>query len=89
MRFTTQPIEEPEKPEHLVEIFEMMHADKIVMYSSDYPHWDFDSPTQSFPKLPEALHRRIFGETAKELYNLPDPPAKESADAGDQSRQGA
>lgn len=69
---TTQPVEEPDNPQHLLDIFDMIDAGKTLMFSSDYPHWDFDSPTHSFPKLPDDLHRRIFGETAKELYNLPE-----------------
>lgn len=76
VRFTTQPIEEPEKPEHLVEIFEMMHADKIVMYSSDYPHWDFDSPTAGLPKLPEPMRSNIMWRNAQQLYGLPDKPVQ-------------
>jgi predicted TIM-barrel fold metal-dependent hydrolase len=74
LRFTTQPIEEPEKPEHLLAILEMVHAEKTVMFSSDYPHWDNDSPMHGLPKLPEALARRIFHETAEELYGLTDTP---------------
>ncbi|MSP13010.1 MAG: amidohydrolase [Chloroflexi bacterium] len=67
--FTTQPIEEPPNPEHLLQIFEMVHAEKTVMYSSDYPHWDFD-PLGPLTHLPEKLKRRIFFETASELFNF-------------------
>ena len=70
IRFTSQPIESPDNPQHLLQIFEMMDAEHILMFASDYPHWDFDSPTHSFPKLPESLHRRIFYENAREFYNL-------------------
>lgn len=37
--FATQPIEEPEKPQHLVDIFEWIGWDRIL-FSTDYPHWD-------------------------------------------------
>lgn len=68
IRFTSQPIEEPPRPEQLLELFDMIHAEKTLMFSSDYPHWDNDSPLHAFPKLPEALQRRIFSETARETY---------------------
>jgi uncharacterized protein len=47
-----------------------MDAEHLLMFASDYPHWDFDSPTQAFPKLPDALHRRIFSENAREWYGF-------------------
>jgi predicted TIM-barrel fold metal-dependent hydrolase len=70
VRFTTQPIEEPENPAHLLAIFEMIRAEKTVLFSSDYPHWDNDSPSHGLPKLPEAIAERIFHRNAEELYNF-------------------
>lgn len=70
IRLTTQPIEEPEKPEYLLQVFEMMHADKVLMFSSDYPHWDNDSPMHAMPKLPEPLRERIYSGNAAELYGI-------------------
>jgi predicted TIM-barrel fold metal-dependent hydrolase len=70
VRLTTQPIEEPEKPEHLRQIFEMVYAEQTLMFSSDYPHWDGDSPTKGLPRLEPALRDRIMWQTAAELYNL-------------------
>lgn len=79
IRLTTQPIEEPDDPEELLQIFKMIHADKTVMFATDYPHWDFDSPTASLPKMPDRLRRRIFFETASELYHLPIPNENRSS----------
>jgi predicted TIM-barrel fold metal-dependent hydrolase len=68
-RFTTQPIEEPPDPEYLLQIFKMIDAERTVMYSSDYPHWDYD-PLGPLMGLPENLKRRILGETALETLRL-------------------
>jgi uncharacterized protein len=45
--FTTQPIEEPSKPAHLAEIIDWLGWDRLI-FSSDYPHWDFDHPRHIF-----------------------------------------
>ena len=69
-RIASQPMEEPDDDKHLFDIFEMMQADRTLMFSSDYPHWDFDSPQQAFPRLSAELKKRIFAENARELYGL-------------------
>lgn len=70
VRFTSQPIEEPEKPEYLTQILEMMHAEKTLLFSTDYPHWDNDFPMQILTRIPPPLRRRIFFENAAELFGL-------------------
>lgn len=75
VRISSQPIENPDNPKHLLQMLEMMDAEHILMFASDYPHWDFDSPTHAFPKLPPDLHERIFSNTAREWYGLPAAPA--------------
>ncbi len=72
IRFTSQPIEEPERPEFLPQLLEMIHAEKTLMFSSDYPHWDNDSPRHALPRLPDSLLSRIFHENAEETYTFPE-----------------
>jgi predicted TIM-barrel fold metal-dependent hydrolase len=67
---TTQPVEEPDNPKHLLQTIQHIDSDKL-MFSTDYPHWDFDDPDRAFPvKLPPDLKRRIYSENARELYQL-------------------
>jgi len=70
IRLTTQPIEEPENGEHLRQIFEMINAGQTVMFSSDYPHWDFDNPKTVLTNIPRDMRRRILADNAAELYGL-------------------
>lgn len=73
--FSTQPVEEPELPsqlESVYRVFEQSGLAERLMYSSDYPHWDFDSPYDSMPaRHPIERRRRILGETASQLYKIP------------------
>ena len=49
--FTTQPIEEPDDPEQLVQALEFTGMTDRIMFASDYPHWDFDSPAMTLPRV--------------------------------------
>jgi predicted TIM-barrel fold metal-dependent hydrolase len=70
---TTQPIEETEKPEQLLQILEMINAPHMILFSSDYPHWDFDNPRMALPPLTKEWKERIFWKNAAELYKLTAP----------------
>jgi predicted TIM-barrel fold metal-dependent hydrolase len=54
--------------------FDMINAETQLMYSSDYPHWDFDVPAliHDLPFLSEDGKRDILGRNAQKLFNL-DP----------------
>lgn len=68
---TTQPMEEPANPKHLLQVIEHLGSDEMLMFSTDYPHWDYDDPNRAFPvRLPEELKRKIFYENAQALYAL-------------------
>ncbi|GGD47044.1 amidohydrolase family protein [Paenibacillus nasutitermitis] len=68
--FSTQPIEEPNNPKDLLAIFDMVDAENILMFSSDYPHWDNDDPTEILRRLNPEARQKIFYENAKKLYRL-------------------
>ena len=81
VRITTQPAESPDNPKHLLQLLEMVNAVDFLIYSSDYPHFDFDSPRRALPKLSDAWHRRIFFENAAQLYSLAERIAVEPTEA--------
>lgn len=67
---TTQPIEEPDNPKHLLQIFEMMDAENILLFSSDFPHWDFDDPFMILKHVSAEAKHKIMCGNAKQLYRL-------------------
>jgi predicted TIM-barrel fold metal-dependent hydrolase len=78
---STQPIEEPENRAHLRAILDMFPVEKMLMFSSDYPHWDGDTPDFAARAVPSAVRDRVLSETARELYRLPERKI-EPAEAG-------
>jgi len=73
--FSTQPMEEPRNLEWSYDVWELFESfglgDKL-MYSSDYPHWDFDAPTESVSEaLPLETRKKVLGENASALFGVP------------------
>ncbi len=59
---STQPMEEAEEPEHLIDVMDWVGWDKIL-FASDYPHWDFDDPFLALPpSLSEERRNKIYSE---------------------------
>jgi predicted TIM-barrel fold metal-dependent hydrolase len=75
IRLTTQPLEEPENREHLHRMLEMFPAERMLMFSSDFPHWDGDTPDFCARAFPVRLRPRVMSETACALYRLPKAEA--------------
>jgi uncharacterized protein len=69
--FSTQPIEEPDDPEDLLHALQFTGMTDRIMFSSDYPHWDFDSPSRALPiSIKGELREQIMGRNACRLYGL-------------------
>ncbi|HLH67438.1 MAG TPA: amidohydrolase family protein [Solirubrobacteraceae bacterium] len=73
MYYTSQPLERTDD-EALQVTMRMIDAESHLLYSSDYPHWDFDLPSRIYdlPFLSEPAKRNILGETAARLFGLPE-----------------
>jgi predicted TIM-barrel fold metal-dependent hydrolase len=70
IKVTTQPMEEPERPRDLIPLIEQV-GEKTLMFSTDYPHWDFDNPRRAFQvRLPAEMQRRVMHDNAREFYGL-------------------
>ena len=70
LRITTQPIEEPTDHQHLKQIFNMFDAERMLMFASDFPHWDGDTPAFAVRGFSENFKQRVLGKNALELYQL-------------------
>jgi predicted TIM-barrel fold metal-dependent hydrolase len=80
---TTQPIEEPEPRDWLLETLDWIGWDRVC-FASDYPHWDFDDPMFAVPlaKLTQDQREKYLHGNAEALYSLRAAlPLKSAKDA--------
>jgi len=78
MFYYTQPMEIPDDLSILEATFKMINAESQLVWSSDYPHWDFDLPSTIYdlPFLKEQAKRDILGGNAAKLFKLDTTPVK-------------
>ena len=68
--FTTQPMEEPARASQLIDLFDRIGWDRIL-FSTDYPHWDFDDPRYAFKApLSEAQRDQLLYQNAQAFYGI-------------------
>ncbi len=79
IRFATQPMEEPDDPNALKHIIDWIDGRRTLMFSTDYPHWDWDDPAMTLAGYPEDLRRRVFCENAIETFGLTLPSMSQAA----------
>jgi predicted TIM-barrel fold metal-dependent hydrolase len=77
MFYSSQPMEMTDMAA-LEQTFRMIKAETQLLYSSDYPHWDFDLPSTIYdlPFLNEQAKRNILGGNAMRVFNLKMPAEK-------------
>jgi uncharacterized protein len=60
VRFTTQPIDAPDEAEGLLRLIDHIESDELFLFSTDYPHWQFDADEALPPRLPAGLVQKIL-----------------------------
>lgn len=67
--FTTQPFVEAARPRDAWPLLEAMHAERTLMFSSDYPHWDTDNPRVVLnARVPHAMRDRVAAGNAIDCF---------------------
>jgi predicted TIM-barrel fold metal-dependent hydrolase len=71
VRISLQPLDAPPAEAQFQQVFEQSGAEDLLMFSTDYPHWHFDTPNQAVPNwLSEAARHKIMHENAGKFYKL-------------------
>ena len=68
VRMTVQPFDAPPDPAQVKTILEEIGCDDMLLFSTDYPHWQFDG-TDAMPEaLSPALQRKIMIDNPRATY---------------------
>jgi hypothetical protein len=70
IRFGTQPMIQPPTKADLEIFLKWLHADEVLVFASDYPHWDWDEPSTLLASFDPDLRRRVMVENAQALYRF-------------------
>lgn len=70
VRFATQPMEDLTAAQ-LLSLVDMMGSDELLLFATDYPHWDTDEPSRALPNgIPMDLAQKILHDNAAVFYGL-------------------
>ena len=69
VRLTTQPCDAPPTTEAFQRLLDHMGSDELLLFSTDYPHWQFDGGDVLPEGLPSGLARKIMYDNPRETYS--------------------
>jgi len=75
LRVTIQPLNAPAQT--LDRVLDHLGGEAMLLFSTDYPHWQFDEPADAWPQALEAASLdRVLRETAIATYGLDRRPRR-------------
>ena len=70
IRFGSQPMPNTPTPADLKTLLNWLHADEVMVFASDYPHWDWDEPSAFLTGYDEAFRQKILVDNSRQLYGF-------------------
>jgi hypothetical protein len=68
IRLTTQPFDAPPDATGVADIIDQIGSDRMLLFSSDYPHWQFDGDDAIPPHLPASIVSRMCSDNPLETF---------------------
>jgi predicted TIM-barrel fold metal-dependent hydrolase len=60
VRFTVQPTDLPPRPDQVEKLFEHLGSDDLLLFATDYPHWQFDNDDMLPVGMPERYIEKML-----------------------------
>ena len=68
IRLTAQPFDAPPDKASVEMLMEQIGSDRMLLFASDYPHWQFDGSNPIPPHLPPAIIQRMCVDNPLETF---------------------
>jgi predicted TIM-barrel fold metal-dependent hydrolase len=68
IRLTIQPFDAPPGEAHIGRIMDQLQSDQMLLFATDFPHWQFDGDDLLPAGIPSSLHRKILVDNALATY---------------------
>ena len=68
VRLTIQPFDGPNEPEAVARLVDQLQSDDMLLFSSDFPHWQFDGDEIMPVGIPQRLNTKIRRDNALATY---------------------
>jgi predicted TIM-barrel fold metal-dependent hydrolase len=66
--FTTQPLDETTNSAEMAAMFGIKDLDRMLLFSSDYPHYDADNPQVILNKVPQTMQAQVRYQNAVNTF---------------------
>jgi uncharacterized protein len=72
MLVSTQPFDHTPDRRQMIELLEAFGGmEDVLVFASDYPHWDTDEPNRVATRLPEHWLQKVFHDNAARFFGFP------------------
>jgi len=68
VRLTLQPVDGPPDPAALARVIDQMGSEDLLLFSTDYPHWQFDGDAALPDGISDDLARKIMVDNPRATY---------------------
>jgi predicted TIM-barrel fold metal-dependent hydrolase len=69
VRLTVQPFDAPAAGAQIGRVMDQLQSDQMLLFSTDFPHWQFDDDELLPPGIPASLRRKILIDNALATYS--------------------
>lgn len=68
VRLTMQPFDAPSDPEAVAQVIEQIGSDDMLLFATDYPHWQFEGMEAAPAGIPPAVLRKAMRDNPLATY---------------------